>query len=134
MFWSITFEPLIQKSKLVPFLESTGYFLSYKIQILSSLYIGKGVNFDPGGKLISYTFKYLMLETKQSLNFLKKLPIFHRYLCSLIKIIYDHKKTCVAAKILVNLRGFFVFLGSPLNFDKEKWYYTYNEQFLKNDF
>ena len=24
-------------------------------------------------------------------------------------------------------------LGSPLNFDKEKWYYMYIEQFLKND-
>ena len=25
------------------------------------------------------------------------------------------------------------FLGSPLNFDKEKWYFMYIEQFLKND-
>ena len=28
---------------------------------------------------------------------------------------------------------FNVFLGSLLNFDKEKWYYMYTEQILKND-
>ena len=37
---------------------------------------------------------------------------------------------CVAAKILEILQ---VFLGSPLNFDTEKWYDMYIEQFLKND-
>ena len=38
---------------------------------------------------------------------------------------------CLAAKILGNLHFLIVFLGSPLNFDKEKWYYMYIEQFLK---
>ena len=36
------------------------------------------------------------------------------------------------AKVLGNLH-FFVFLGSPLNFDIGKWYYIYIGQFLKND-
>ena len=38
----------------------------------------------------------------------------------------------MAAKIFGNLH-FLFFLGSPLNFDEEKWYYMYIEQFLKND-
>ena len=37
---------------------------------------------------------------------------------------------CVAAKILRNML-FFFYCGSPLNFDKEKWYYMYIEQFLE---
>ena len=56
-------------------------------KILSSLYIGKRVIFDPSGKLIQYILEYLMLKTEQSLNLKKKLLIFHKYLCSLIKFI-----------------------------------------------
>ena len=37
---------------------------------------------------------------------------------------------CVAAKILRNML-FFFYCDSPLNFDKEKWYYMYIEQFLE---
>ena len=44
------------------------------------------------------------------------------FLCSLIRFIHDHKKTFVAVKIFGNLLFFVFFLGSPLNFDKEKWY------------
>ena len=40
---------------------------------------------------------------------------------------------CVAAKIPGNLHFLNCFLGSPLNFDKEKWYCMYIEQFVKND-
>ena len=77
-----------------------------------------------------------MLKTKQSLFEFKKktLRLFGKFLCSLIKFKQDHKKKFVAAKILRNLHIFILsFLGSPLNFDKEKWYYTYIEQFLKDD-
>ena len=42
---------------------------------------------------------------------------------------HDHKKTCVAAKILENLHFIYLFIylfflggGSSLHFDKEKWY------------
>ena len=76
----------------MPFLESTGHFLSYETQLyLSSLYIGKRV------------FEYLMLKTKQSLNLKKTFRIADTFLCSLIKFMHGHKKTCVAAKILENL-------------------------------
>ena len=66
----------------------------------------------------------------QSLNFFKKtLHIYHIYvrLSNLYMII----KMCVAAKILEIC--IFCFFGFPLNFDEEKWYYMYIEQFLKND-
>ena len=85
---------------------------------MSSWYIGKSVNFDPGGMLISYIIEYLMLKSKQCLS-LKK-TMFDKFLCLLIKFIHDHKKMCLAAKILGNLHFLIVFLGSPLNFDKEK--------------
>ena len=66
----------------------------------------------------------------QSLNFFKKtLHIYHIYvrLSNLYMII----KMCVAAKILEIC--IFCFFGFPLNFDEEKWYCMYIEQFLKND-
>ena len=73
-----------------------------------------------------------MLETKQKLNLEGILRIFHKFLCSLVKFIHGHKKTCVAAKIW-KFAFFYCFLGFPLNFDKEKWYYMYIKRFLQND-
>ena len=55
-----------------------------------------------------------MLKSKQKLNLKKTLRIFDKFLSALIKFIHGHKQTCVGI--------FIVFLGSPLNFDKEKWY------------
>ena len=52
-------------------------------------------------------FEYLMLKTVKSLNLKKALFIFYKFLCWYMKFIYDHKKTCVKAKILGNL----LFLG-----------------------
>ena len=44
------------------------------------------------------------------------------------------QKKCVAAKIIGNLHFCSCFFGgSPLNFDKEKWYYIYIAQIRKND-
>ena len=74
-----------------------------------------------------------MLKTKQSLNLIKTLRTFGKFVFLHIKFIHDHKKTCAAAKILGSLHFFIVFVGSPLNFDKEKWYYMYTDQFLRND-
>ena len=52
-----------------------------------------------------------MFELKKKLN---------KCSCLLIKFTHCHDKTCVAAKILVKVH-FFCSLGSPLNFDQEKW-------------
>ena len=78
-----------------------------------------------------------MLKTKQSLfEFKKKLRLFGKFLCTLIKFKQDHKKKILQPlkylEICIFLYCFF-FGGSPLNFDKGRWYYTYIEQFLKND-
>ena len=58
--------------------------------------------------------------------------IFGKFLCSLINLDMAIKKIRVVAKILMELYIFLFVLGSPLNFDKEKWYYKYIEEFLKN--
>ena len=73
-----------------------------------------------------------MVKTRKSLNLKKKNFAYFSYLSSLIRFRNDHKKTCVAAKVLGNLH-FLLFFGFPINFDKEKWYYMYIEKFLKND-
>ena len=44
--------------------------------------------------------------------------IFHKWLCLPIKFLHDHKKTCVAAKILGNLPFFFFFVFDKLNLKK----------------
>ena len=45
------------------------------------------------------------------MNLKKALRIFHKYLCSFIKFIHDHKKTRVIAKLLGNWHFHIVFGG-----------------------
>ena len=54
-----------------------------------------------------------MVKTKQSLNLKKKNFAYFLYLSSLIRFRNDHKKTCVAAKVL-EICIFYYFLASPL--------------------
>ena len=53
-----------------------------------------------------------MLQSEQ----IKTLHIFDKFLCSLIKFINDHKKMCVATKILGNLYKLLSTISSHTDF------------------
>ena len=57
-----------------------------------------------------------MLKTKQSLNLIKTLRTFGKFVFLHIKFIHDHKKTCAAAKILGSLHFFYCFCGFAIKF------------------